>query len=240
MQKQIFKDEIKFLKDPKSMKTLDLVNNLNIFKDNENLLRVGGRISISQNINFDLAYPILLSKNHPLTNLIKKYSHLKCKHLGVSATLNKLRMLEFWLIKGRQGVKNVIKYCFVCKNFNSLCFKYPKFTKLSANRVNLVRSFTDIGVNYTRNLWVKSDNGGSKKMYILVFTCLSARSVHIELLQDMSTYAFIQALIRFSNLFGIPERLYSDNARSFYAALGSNIIEHHLNSSKFSNKFKVS
>ena len=60
MQKQIFKDEIKFLKDPKSMKTLDLVNNLNIFKDNENLLRVGGRIFKSQNINFDLACPVLL------------------------------------------------------------------------------------------------------------------------------------------------------------------------------------
>ena len=112
-------------------------------------------------------------------------------------------MLGFWLIKGRQGVKNVIKDCFVCKKFNSLCFKYPKFTKLSANRVNLVRSFTDIGVNYTRNLWVKSGNGGSKKMYILMFMCLNVRSVHIELFQDWSSYAFIQALIRFFNLFSV-------------------------------------
>ena len=69
MQKQIFKDEIKLLEDPKFMKTLDLVNNINIFKDNENLLRVGEIISKSQNINFDLAYPMLLSKkNHPLIN----------------------------------------------------------------------------------------------------------------------------------------------------------------------------
>ena len=48
MQKQMFKDEIKFLEVPKSMKTLDLVNNLNIFKDNEDLLRVGGRVSKSK------------------------------------------------------------------------------------------------------------------------------------------------------------------------------------------------
>ena len=47
------------------------VNNWNIFKDNEGLLRVGGKISKSQNINFDLAYPILKSKNHSLFNLIK-------------------------------------------------------------------------------------------------------------------------------------------------------------------------
>ena len=34
--------------------------------------------------------------------------------------------------------------------------------------------------------------------------------------------------------------MYSSNAHIFCAALGSNIIEHHLNSSEFSNKFKVS
>ena len=64
--------------------------------------------------------------------------------------------------------------------------------------------------------------------------------VTIKLLEYMSNYAFIQALIRFSYLYGTPERLYNDNACSFCAALGSNIIEYHLNSSKFSNKFQVS
>ena len=239
MQKQMFAEEFKFLEDPKSMKPPDLVNNLNIFKDKNNLLRVGGRIAKSQSLNFELVYPLLLAKNHPLTSLIIKHSHLKCKHLGISATLNKLRMLGFWLLKGRQSVKNVIKDCFVCRKFNSLCFKYPKLTNLPTSRVNIIKPFTDTGVDFTGTLWVKSENGGSKKMYILLFTCLSVRLIHIELLQDMSTYAFIQALIRFSNLYGIPERVYSDNCRSFCAALNSNIVEHHLNSSEFSNKFQA-
>ena len=64
--------------------------------------------------------------------------------------------------KNRQGVKNDIKYCFVCRKFNSLCIKYPKLTNLHANCVNLVRPFTDTGIDYTGNLWVKSDNRDSK------------------------------------------------------------------------------
>ena len=240
MQKQSFPEELEFLKNSKLFKTVpDLVNNLNLFLDSNNLIRTKGRISKSHKLDFDLANPILLPKFHDLSKLIIKYSHLSCKHLGISATLTKLRMLGFWLIMGRQNVKSVISNCFVCKKFNSICFKYPKLTNLPSYRVNLVRPFTDTGVDYTGHLYVKVDDKTCKKFYLLIFTCLNIRAVHIELIPDQSTYSFVQALIRFSNIFGVPDRVYSDNAKSFCAALGSNIIEHHLESTEFKNKFQV-
>ena len=52
-------------------------------------------------------------------------------------------------------------------------------------------------------------------MYILIFTSLNVRAVHIELVSDMSTQSFVLAFLRFVNLYGIPSFLYSDNARSF-------------------------
>ena len=52
-------------------------------------------------------------------------------------------------------------------------------------------------------------------MYLLLFTCLSVRAVHIEVVPDMSFLSFFQALIRFSNIYGFPESILSDNAKTF-------------------------
>ena len=54
-------------------------------------------------------------------------------------------------------------------------------------------------------------------MYILLFTCSNIRAVHIELVPDMSTLQFVIAFTCFTNVYGIPSHLYSDNAESFIA-----------------------
>ena len=61
----------------------------------------------------------------------------------------------------------------------------------------------------------------------------------IEIVSDMTTQTFINALIRFANLYDFPTRIYSDNARSFSSALRGNIIKNHVNTDKFSNEFQV-
>ena len=51
----------------------------------------------------------------------------------------------------------------------------------------------------------------------------------------MRDKSFVLALIRFTNLFGIPECTYSDNARSFVA--GHNIVKKYLTSVEFQDRF---
>ena len=88
----------------------------------------------------------------------------------------------------------------------------------------------------TEHLWVNR-NGNAQKMYLLIFTCLAIRSIHIKIVKDMSTKAFIQAFIRFCNSYRIPSYIYCDNAKSFDNALGKDIIEHHLDCNEFRNNF---
>ena len=57
-------------------------------------------------------------------------------------------------------------------------------------------------------------------MYILVFTCLNIRAVHLELLPSMSCADFLQAFIRFCNSNSIPSAVYSDNASTFLQSMG--------------------
>ena len=78
-------------------------------------------------------------------------------------------------------------------------------------------------------------------MYLLIFTCLNVRAVHIELVPDMNTYTLVLAIIRFTNIYGVPTHIYSDNTKSFIAGcdvmkeifLASEFCEHY---SKFNIK----
>ena len=78
------------------------------------------------------------------------------------------------------------------------------------------------------------------QFYILVFTCLNIRSIHVELVENMSSAAFVQAFIRFTNIYDIPSHIYSDNARSFKQVFVTNISNKHVKSEDFKNKFLTS
>ena len=241
MQLQCFQNELQYLlnNNNSNIKPTNLIYNLNLFLDNNGIIRTAGRIDKTQSYDYEILNPILLHKSHTLTKLLIKYYHEKVKHLGIAATLTKVRLSGFWIPRSRQSVKNVISSCYLCKKFNSLAFKYPKLTNLPKERVNYIRPYQNVGVDYTGHVFVKTDDNKTNKMYLLVMTCLNIRSVHIELVQDMGTCAFVQALIRFSNQHGIPSKIFSDNARSFDTALGSNLIEYHVKSKEYIDKFQV-
>lgn len=52
-------------------------------------------------------------------------------------------------------------------------------------------------------------------MYIVLFTCSVTRAVHLELVSDMSSAAFLLAFRRFIARRGLPRTIYSDNALTF-------------------------
>lgn len=58
------------------------------------------------------------------------------------------------------------------------------------------------------------------KAYIALFVCFSTKAVHLELVMDLTTEAFMAALRRFTGRRGICSHLYSDNATNFVGAAG--------------------
>ena len=239
MQRDCFHNELAYLSLPDCDKPKDipnLVNNLDLFLDDKGLIRSRGCIAKSLRVSYDIQNPVLMGKGHKLTELIVEFYHYNCKHLGLQTTLNNVRTGGFWIPKMRQVVKSILSKCIICRKFNSLSFHYLGMTNLRKHRVNLMKPFQHTGVDFTGHLWVKNE-GEVAKMYILLFTCSNVRAVHIELLPDMSTHQFVLAFSRFTNVYGIPSRLYSDNAKSFIA--GAEILQKALVCDEYKANFDV-
>ena len=56
------------------------------------------------------------------------------------------------------------------------------------------------------------------KCYVALFICLSTKAVHLELVRDLTSQAFIAALRRFTARRGKCANIYSDNATNFVGA----------------------
>jgi hypothetical protein len=61
----------------------------------------------------------------------------------------------------------------------------------------------------------KSRNHHSYKAFVALFVCFVTRAMHIELVSDLTTSAFIAAFRRFKSRRGLFRYLFSDNTRAF-------------------------
>ena len=74
-----------------------------LFTDPDGILRCGGRL-FHADLPYSAKHPILLDANHGFTTLVIRACHERVMHDGVKETLTELRS-KFWLVKGRQVVK---------------------------------------------------------------------------------------------------------------------------------------
>ncbi|GFV31656.1 integrase catalytic domain-containing protein [Trichonephila clavipes] len=174
----------------------------------DELIRVGGRLQKSK-FSYLQKHPIILPAKHYFVNLMVRDSHEKVFHGGVSETLLEIRE-RFWLIKGRQTVKNILKKCLICKRFSSTS-GVQVTAPLPALRVEQSAPFSVVGIDFGGPLYTKDEN----KHYIVLFTCAVTRALHLELVNKLTTETFLLALRRFISRRGLCPKILTDNAKTF-------------------------
>ena len=87
---------------------------------------------------------------------------------------------------------------------------------LPSDRVRQGPPFSVVGIDYAGPLYCKEFP--SKKLYILLFVCGITRAIHIELTDSLLTSEFLLCFRRFTARRGVPQTVYSDNARTFTSA----------------------
>jgi len=186
---------------------------LHPFLDANGLLRVGGRIQESQ-ADYDQKHPIILPKNHHLTGLIIMEEHLKNLH-AVQSLLSIIRT-RYWLISGKNTVRKILYRCIVCCRTRAAPVE-QLMGNLPASRVSPTPPFYRTGVDYAGPFSIKISRNKSKA-YLCVFVCFSTKALHLEIVTDLSTPAFLNALKRFIARRGKCYSIHSDNGTNFVGA----------------------
>ncbi|CAF1104794.1 unnamed protein product [Didymodactylos carnosus] len=173
-----------------------LTEQLGLWLDKNGILRCGGRL-VNAKLSENAMFPKLLPKKDYFTTLIIQNYHQKLLHVGVAHTLAQIRN-EFWIPSGRSEVFKIVKRCLRCKKFDGGPYKMPEMPALPKARVSESAPFTFTGLDYLGPLYIK-ENGRTttKKVWICLFTCLSTRAIHLELVDDMSADQFLLCLRRF-------------------------------------------
>ncbi|XP_011330037.2 uncharacterized protein LOC105275084 [Ooceraea biroi] len=215
VQKRAFIDEYRALSEGKPINPISSLLSLSPFIDEQGLLRVGGRLKNS-NLPYNARHPILLPRNHDLTKRIIKYEHSRNMHAGTQATMAAVRQ-RFWPVSLRSTTRNILSKCIMC--FKAKPAQSEAIMgSLPASRTTASKPFSKCGVDYAGPLFLKENkrrNARSSKAYISIFVCFVTKAVHIELVSDLTSEAFIAALKRFISRRGKPSHIYSDNGTTF-------------------------
>ncbi|XP_070576133.1 uncharacterized protein [Ptychodera flava] len=168
-----------------------LVQQLNLFLDNEGTLRCGSRVHNAA-LDYVTKFPALLPSHHEFTKLVVLKAHERVFHGGVQSTVTQIRQ-QYWIPKIRRIVSKILHNCVTCLKVEGKPYTNPVQAPLPAYRVNITPPFSVTGVDFTGALLTKAIDGKQNKAYVCLFTCAVTRAIHLELVPDLTTKTFLLA-----------------------------------------------
>ncbi|XP_067616463.1 uncharacterized protein [Eurosta solidaginis] len=218
-QKKYYKMEIVCLESGKSIPNKSRIESLKPeLKDG--LLRVHGRLK-NAHLDESTRHPVIIPDGSRLAWPIMDHAHRETKHGGVQDMMQFIRQ-TYWIPRLRSSLRNYLHKCLACVRHNHRV-EAQIMADLPSDRVTPGKAFLHVGVDYAGPVDIKMiDREGKQivrqKVWIAVFVCLKTRAVHLDVVTDLTTIAFIACYERFVSHRGRCERIYSDNGTAFVGA----------------------
>jgi len=214
VQAECFSEEINRLSQNAPINRSSKLSTLQPFMDEKGILRSKGRLQDSEQ-SYSIKHPIILPKNHYVTQLLVRHYHDTNIHAGVSTLVTILRQ-KYWILQCRRVCKTIIHNCITCKK-QRLTHCSEEFAPLPPERVRQfsLHPFEFTGLDYLGPIVTLNNH---KKLYILLLTCMQTRAIHLECTTSLNLTDLCNALTRFFSRRGVPPQLRSDNAKTFKAA----------------------
>ncbi|XP_062602313.1 uncharacterized protein LOC134264026, partial [Saccostrea cucullata] len=220
VQQETFHQEIANLHEGKAISKNSSIVNLDPYLDDDSILRVGGRLR-SAEIDHNFKNPCIISRSH-IARLLISHQHDMVQHQGRHYTEGAVRSAGYWIVGCKKLVSSVIYNCVICRKLRGR-LEHQKMADLPSVRVCQSPPFTYVGVDMFGHWEVvtRKTRGGSanSKRWAILFTCLSSRASHIEVVEDMSSSAFINALRRFIAIRGRVAEFRSDRGTNFVGSI---------------------
>ena len=213
-----FAEEIKALQRFGRVHKDSKINMLTPFLDSHGLMRILGRLKES-NLDYESKHPLLLPADSPLSALIVRRAHWQTLHGGYSLMAAEIRQ-KIWITRLRALCKREVSRCSVCIRYKAVPME-QRMGNLPSARVIPGRPFEATGIDYAGPFEVKPELPRSKvklKKWVAVFVCMKTKAVHLELVSDLSSKAFVRAFLRFTSIRNQCVELWSDNGTTFVGA----------------------
>ena len=220
-QQVTFADLYKCLKSAKRVPNSHKLLGLSPFLDKDGLIRVGGRLQHAGE-DYNLAHPILLPECTLISSLLM-HLHKRVEHQGRYVTTGYIRSNGYHVEHSRRVIGKLIKDCVQCRRLRG-SLAVQKMADLPPERVSATPPFQQVGLDvfgplYFTDSKTTRSTKATKKMFVLLITCLASRAVHLEPLASLETNSFINAMRRFFSIRGECSLIRSDRGSNFIGAL---------------------
>ena len=208
-----FDKEMKSLKAEKENPKGSKIQQFSLFLDEEGLFRAKGRIGSCQ-LDFNAKHPILLHWKHKAVELFLRNEHKDNQLEGIEHARNIVQQ-KMWI----PGIRNTLRSI---KNKSVTCRKgiaqtiAPVMAYLTEERLDASTAFINVGVDYSGPFIVKMGRRNENR-WLCLFTCLTMRAVHIEVVPMLDTDSFLNAIMRFIARRGKPSKIISDRRTNFWS-----------------------
>ncbi|XP_061923644.1 uncharacterized protein LOC133663290 [Entelurus aequoreus] len=220
VQQDVYAKELKCVQKHDKLPRTSPLKNLDPYLDENGLLRVGGRICDS-NLSPGEKNPLIVPGQHHIAALLIKHYHEQTRHQGRLFTEGAVRSAGWWIVGGKRKVSTIIYHCVTCKRLRAP-MSTQKMSNLPPDRLTTDPPFTNVGLDVF-GPWIVSSQRtrGSiiqNKRWAVLFTCLSIRAVHIEVIESLDTSSFVNAFRRFLAVRGPVKSIRSDRGTNFVSA----------------------
>ena len=215
IQQTYFEEEINALETKESISRSSKLYQLSCFLDKDGILRVGGRLKYT-NLYSVFKHPVLLPNKAHISLLLIRDCHHAIQHQGRGMTTNEVRARGYWIVGLNVMVKGLIRSCVICRALRGSTVT-QKMADLPYDRAECLPAFTYCGMDVFGPFLVKQRRTEIKR-YGVIFTCLTTRSVHLEMAYSLTTDSFIQTLRKLIAIRGPIRHLRCDNGTNFVGA----------------------
>lgn len=158
---------------------------------------------------------IILPKGNPVSELYVTYHHVTSNHCGT----NNLRARcekAIYLLGGKNEYKRITKCC-TCREPRKL---YQAMGDLPPVRYpSTLEAHRFIAMDYAGPFFHYEEPAKKEqKCWVLLVSCLVTRHLHVELIKNNSTEAFLLALRAYIAVYGVYQKAFSDQATYFVKA----------------------
>lgn len=220
VQQETYSEEINDLEMTGEIKRTSKLRSLNPFvNESDKLLRVNSRLQNAEHLSFDQKYPVILPYDHLISSLLVRHAHNTVLH-GTQQETAMLINQKYHIVKCNRLIKTISHRCIRCFRFKCKT-QEQRMASLPRLRVTPARPFLNTGVDFAGPIELKRFKGKCntfRKAYFAVYVCFATKAIHLELVDDLSTNAFIASFRRFISRRGMVANLHSDCGSNFIGA----------------------